>query len=284
MAITYVARLRRPSRRAALVLLAGLVGAGSAACFKKWGQDLGGGAVDAVRDRSGELLGPLRDSVVALAGRMYDDSLRPRLDSTLTALLDTLEGRVVALEDTTAAKVEGRLNEALQELVAENLTLLRDSVQRSLSVWANQLSHSVRAQVLPVVADAADSAMSRAVNALDAGLAGPLRTTLLSLVVEISDSVRVAARRTVEEPAVKSFLQRLGLAGGLIAGAILAAAIAALVIISLSLRNSRRALEVVTAAIQDRGTPELKEAVQERATARKVEGWLHSYLEKKNLL
>ncbi len=271
-------RMRR--RRVVIVGCLGLVLLSGWACWNKWGQDFGSGVVNQARDRGGEVLGPLRDSVVALAGRTYDDSIRPRLDSTLTSLLDTLQRRVVRLEDTTAVQIQGSLNLALQRMLAQNMALLRDSMQRSLALVAD----SLRPHFIPLLADGADSATARAVRVLNEGLDGPLRATLLSLVVEISDSVRSAARRTVQEPVFTSLIGRLGLIGGLIAGGLIAAVIAALIIISLGLRNSRRALEAVTVAVQQQGTPELKRAVRDRAAARKVEGWLHAYLAKKDLL
>lgn len=272
------------TRRGIVLVVVLCAAAFGSACFKRWGRDLGGAAVTEVKQRSPELLVPLRDSVFVAAGRMYDDSLRPRLDATLAALFDSVHADLGTLEDSAARYIEHRLSQALGRLLTENLGLARDSLRAAIRSWLRELRDTGAASLAPLAATAADSAMTRAVATLDSGLGGPLRTTILGLVVEVADSVRAQARKAADEPFFKSILDRLGLVGGLVAGAILAAVIGAVVFVALSLRNSRRALDAVAAAVRDRGDADLRKAVQRRAMDRNVESWLHGYLARRNLL
>lgn len=271
-------------RPAEVALVASLLGVAASGCFRQWGSDFGGGAMTAARDGSVALVGQLRDSVVGIAVRTYDDSVRPRLTATLSAAFDSTQLRVAVVESTSAAFVEGRLSQALRALIAENLAVARDSVRSALGAWGEEAGRVARAELLPLASDVASSAAAGAVATLNAGLQGPLRSSVLALVMEVADSVRVAARRTAEEPLVKSLFERLGLIGGLVVGGIIAAVLAALALLGLNLLNTRRALQAVTTAIREAGTPDVRRAVKERARAGRVEGWLHDYLAKKDLL
>lgn len=259
-----------------LRVLTSLVAALGAACFHRWGKDLGNGALNTARDRGPEIVGVLVQA--------YKDSVRPRLDSTVVEFVDTIQTRVAGAEDSTASFVRTKLDSALRELVSHSLVILRDSVRRSLNVWLDDVSQHGRTNIVPLAGEVADSATSRAVSSLNAGLTGPLRTTVLKLVMEIADSVRVAARRTVQEPAFKAILSRLGVTGGLVAGGVIAAVIAGLAIMAINLRRTHRALGAVTSAVHDHGSSELRGAVRDQALARNVEGWLHNYLAKRDLL
>ncbi len=284
-------RLRRPPgsrfrRRHLAILVCAAAVPTAGACFNKWGKDLGGGAVDAVRDRSPELLVPLRDSIVAIAGRTYEDSLRPRLESTVDGVLDTIESRAARLEDTLAVYVEGRLNEALRTLLDSNMSALRDSGRSSVAIWSAELSRSVRRDLLPVVGDAADAAAGRALDRLNASLSGPLRETILQLVAEAAGSLKEKAGEAVEEQRgfLESLFEKIGLVGGLLVGGLLLLLVGALVVVFINARNSRRALQAVTAVVRDRGSGDLRDAIRDEASGRGVERWLNKYLSKQNLL
>lgn len=283
--MTLSRRPHAPGRRLPVLLcVSALALAGG--CFKKWGRDLGGAAVETVQDRSAGLLGPLRDSIFAIAGRTYDDSLRPRLDASVAGVLDTVELRTARLEDSLADFVEDRLNEALRALVDSNITHLRDSVRRSVSVWSAELARSVRRDLIPLVGAAADSAANRALVRLNASLAGPLGETLIRIVTAAADTIIEKAQGAVGEQReeFQSLFDRIGRTGGIIVGGILLLLVGALVVVFINARNSRRALEAVTSVVRDRGSADLRNAIRNEASDRRVEGWLNGYLRKKNLL
>jgi hypothetical protein len=229
---------------------------------------------------------PLRDSIFAIAGRTYDDSLRPRLETTLASVLDTIENRTARLEDTLAVFVEGRLNEALRTLLDSNMNALRDSGRSSVTIWSTELSRSVRRDLLPLVGEAADMAAGRALDRLNASLSGPLRETLLQLVVDAADSLKEKAGEAVEEQRgfLESLFDKIGLVGGLLIGGLLLLVVGALVVVLINARNSRRALQAVTSVVRDRGSGDLRDAIKDEASDRGVERWLNKYLSKQNLL
>lgn len=181
---------------------------------------------------------PLRDSIFAIAGRTYDDSLRPRLESTLAGVLDTIESRTARLEDTVAVFVAGRLNEALRMLLDSNMTALRDSVRSAVAIWSAELSRSVQRDLLPLVGEAADTAVGRALARLNASLSRPLRETFLQLVVEAADSLKRKAGEAVEEQRgfLESLFERIGLVGGLLIGGLLLLLVGALVVVLINAR------------------------------------------------
>ena len=255
-------------------------------CFKKWGGDLGGAAVEAVQERSAGLLGPLRDSIVAVAGRTYDDSLRPRIDATVAGVLDTLEFRTARLEDSLAGFVEDRLNDALRTLLDSNMTALRSAMRRSVRIWIGELSRSARRDLLPLVSEVADSATNRALVRLNANLEGPLGETLVRIVSTAADTIIRKAQGAVgeERENFESLFDRIGRTGGLVIGGILILLVAGLTVMFVNARNSRRALQAVTSVVRDRGSRDLRSAIKEAANDQRIEGWLNNYLRKKNLL
>ena len=91
-------------------------------------------------------------------------------------------------------------------LLDSNMTALRDSVRSAVAIWSAELSRSVQRDLLPLVGEAADTAVGRALVRLNASLSGPLRETLLQLVVEAADSLKRKAGEAVEEQ--RGFLNR----------------------------------------------------------------------------
>ncbi|MBI4513604.1 MAG: hypothetical protein HY702_05780, partial [Gemmatimonadetes bacterium] len=105
------------------------------------GRNLGRGAVQGVQETRGDLgnaVGSVIDTAVFRAGRAFEDSLRPRLDSTAAALLSLLEERVGTLQGELAAYVSRDLNRALVAFIA-SLWIGHRKSQRSLEVVATAI-------------------------------------------------------------------------------------------------------------------------------------------------
>lgn len=281
------ARTRDPGRRprAGRVghALAALVAVALAGCFDRWGASLGNSVVNAVKKRSGEVVQPITDSVGAQLPRVYRDSLKPRVDSLVTGLFDTVQVRQGRMQDSLATYLEGRLNRSVNRLLTDNIGLVRDSVDRALAVWLNTAGNRLRAEVVPLAGELSSSAVSHAVASLDSGIKGPLRSTLIALVREMADTIRAEARKSSQE-VVEPWYKRVGTLAKIIAGAIVLAVLAGGIFVWAALRRSRKALEAVTTAIHDRGDDDLRAAVKAAATQRQVEDYLHDFLEKRDLL
>lgn len=254
----------------------------STACIARELQRAGTGILDTLHTRRaqvGAVTASAAESAVTGASRGLRDSLQPRLDSALTALLHRLRAQLDTMTDTLegglAAYIRGGLDSALGQFVANRSRQIHAAVPD----WIGAASTSARHKLAPAMGEVADSAGTRLVRTVNAGLQGSLRPTLLSLVQEVAESVRVSAGRTT----TPLFKRLSGLFWGV--GGMLVAVLATVVYVAwLRYRRSQQSLEAVATAVRQQGTDDLKRAIKVEATNRRVEPWLHDYLNQRNLL
>ncbi len=156
-----------------------------------------------------------------------------------------------------------------------------NTLDRRLDGLVIELTETARTRFASAAGTLADSLVTRALLSLDEGLRGPLRQTVIGFVQEVADTVRTSAARFTDDPGIKRLFTGIGL--------IIVIPLAILLIAGIYLayrwsRNRKRTLEVITAAIRDRGSEELKETIKQRAEARDVESFLRGYLEKRNMV
>jgi len=253
------------------------------------GHSLGTGLVKGVksdRDTLAVATQPAVDSFTFRLTRDIRDSLRPELLSLLAAAGDTGKlkadsiGKVIG--DRLQAAVAKALRDSLSLLVGNTNAELRDAVRSSLRVWLDELLTRARNEGSAAVGAIADSAVSRGAISLSIALRGPLRDSLLSLIHEAADTAGKGAS-TVSKTftdRLKDLLKTVG--GKVLLGAIILLALGGGVLWWLFSKRQKM-LAVMTTAIEHLGSEQLKQNIQQQATASNVEGSLHRYLKRRGM-
>jgi len=270
--------------------LIGLLPVAHAACsLSGAGHSLGTGLVKGVksdRDTLAVATQPAVDSFTFRLTRDIRDSLRPELLSLLAAAGDTAKlkadsiGQVIG--DRLQAAVAKALRDSLSLLVTSTNADLRDAVRSSLRVWLDELLTRARNEGSAAVGAIADSAVSRGAISLSIALRGPLRDSLLSLIHEAADTAGKGAS-TVSKTftdRLKDLLKTVG--GKVLLGAIILLALGGGVLWWLFSKRQKM-LAVMTTAIEHLGSEQLKQNIQQQATASNVEGSLHRYLKRRGM-
>jgi len=264
---------------AAAVVAAALA---ASACIAGELKRAGGGVLDTLHARRalvGSVAATATESALAGVSRGLRDSLQPRIDTTLAGLLRRLRSQLDTMTDSLegglTAYIRGSLDSATDQLVAHRSSQLA----AAFPSWLAAASSAARTKLAPAMGLVADSAGTRLVRAVDVGLQGRLRPTLLALVREVAESVRVSAGRTTT-PLLKRVSGIVWIIGGIVV-----AVVAGVVVVAwLRYRRSQQSLEAVASVVRRQGSEDLKDAIKAEATARKVEPWLHDYLSRRNLL
>jgi len=253
------------------------------------GHSLGTGLVKGVksdRDTLAVATQPAVDSFTFRLTRDIRDSLRPELLSLLAAAGDTGKlkadsiGKVIG--DRLQAAVAKALRDSLSLLVTSTNAELRDAVRSSLRVWLDELLTRARNEGSAAVGAIADSAVSHGAISLSIALRGPLRDSLLALIHEASDTVgrtTSTVSKTFTDRA-KDLLKTVG--GKVLLGAIILLALGGGVLWWLFAKRQKM-LAVMTTAIEHLGSEQLKQNIQQQATASNVEGSLHRYLKRRGM-
>lgn len=236
------------------------------------------------------------DSLMAYAARGYAQQLAPQVQGTVhNALLDAR-----STADTTAAlllarggtaltglngqanaAIRGSLNEAIQQLVRDNLRLAGregsadvDALSRALAANMPRLDSAVALTAANVTGAATDRLASQ--------LNGTLRTALLGATRDIAREATKAALEQADRTSRTSWVAMVAI--GLSVATILAILALAASRFYQQHKRTRAALDVVTQAVRDAGDPRLKEEIKARATSREVEPWLHGFLQERGYL
>ena len=270
--------------------LIGLLPVALAACsLSGAGHSLGTGLVKGVksdRDTLAVATQPAVDSFTFRLTRDIRDSLRPELLSLLAAAGDTAKlkadsiGQVIG--DRLQAAVAKALRDSLSLLVTSTNADLRDAVRSSLRVWLDELLTRARNEGSAAVGAIADSAVSHGAVSLSIALRGPLRDSLLALIHEASDTVgrtTSTVSKTFTDRA-KDLLKTVG--GKVLLGSIILLALGGGVLWWLFAKRQKM-LAVMTTAIEHLGSEQLKQNIQQQATASNVEGSLHRYLKRRGM-
>ncbi|MFL5383710.1 MAG: hypothetical protein ACJ8GN_14415 [Longimicrobiaceae bacterium] len=294
----------RPAARLALFAAVAASLAGCAPAIRsatRAGVDGATGALhDRVAGKNRAQTQQIVDSLMAYAARGYAQQLGPQIQGTVhTALLDakstadTTTALLLArgttafgdLNGQASAALRGSLNEAIQQLVRDNLR----TAGREGSADVDMLSRAIAANMavlLPRLDSAAAltaaNVTSSATDRLASQLDGTLRTALLSATRDIAREATKAALEQADRTSRKSWVGKWTI--GLSIAAILAIlALAAARFLQLH-KRTRAALDVVTQAVRDSADPRLKEEIKARATSREVEPWLHGFLQERGYL
>jgi hypothetical protein len=240
------------------------------------------------------------DSLMAYAARGYAQQLAPQVQGTVhTALLDaqstadTTTALLIArgtnafgdLNGQASAAIRGSLNEAIQQLVRDNLRL----AGREGSADVDMLSRAIAANMavlLPRLDSAAAltaaNVTSAATDRLASQLDGTLKTALLGATRDIAREATRAALEEADDVGRNSWVGKVAI--GLGVATILAILALAAAHFFRVHKRTRAALDVVTQAVRDSADPRLKEEIKARATSREVEPWLHGFLQERGYL
>ena len=252
-------------------VLAVVFASAGTACIASELQRAGTGVLDTLHARRGQVgavAATLAESATTGAARGLHDSLQPRLDSA-----------AASLENGLASFIRHGLDSALDQLLAHRTGQVRASVTAAVPDWIGALGANTRAKLAPAIGAVADSAGTHLVRAVDAGLQGRLRPTLMALVREVAESVRVSAGRTTTP-----ILKRVSGIVWLIGGMVLTVMVGVVIVAWLRYHRTRQSLDAVATAVNEQGSDDLKRAIQIQATNRRVEPWLNAYLRKRDLL
>ncbi|HEU5155084.1 MAG TPA: hypothetical protein VFU03_10170 [Gemmatimonadales bacterium] len=270
--------------------LVGLLPFAVAACsLSGAGHSLGTGLVKGVksdRDTLAVATQPAVDSFTFRLTRDIRDSLRPELLSLIAAAGDTAKlkadsiGQVIG--DRLQAAVAKALRDSLSLLVSNTNADLRDAVRSSLRVWLDELMTRARNEGSAAVGAIADSAIGRGAIALSIALRGPLRDSLLALIHEAADTAGKGAATVSKSftDRAKDLLKTVG--GKVLLGGIILLALGGGVLWWLFAKRQKM-LAVMTTAIEHLGSEQLKQNIQQQATASNVEGSLHRYLKRRGM-
>jgi hypothetical protein len=253
------------------------------------GKSMGTGIVKGVksqRDTLAVATQPAIDSLTFRLTRDFRDSLRPELLSFLSAAGDTAKYKADSLGAVIGQRLQSAISAALRDslalLVGSTNKELRDAVRGSLRAWLDELLTRARTEGSAAIGTIADSAVSHGAIALSIALRGPLRDSLLSLIREAGDTVGKTTG-TVS----KSFTDRLKDLLKTVGGKVLLGLIVLLVlgggVLWWLFAKRQKMLAVMTTAIEHLGTEQLKQNIQQQATASNVEGSLHRYLKRRGM-
>ncbi|HEX6372579.1 MAG TPA: hypothetical protein VF006_26900 [Longimicrobium sp.] len=290
-----------PSRHARtgvlILLMAGLVGCGAL------GRDLGGLGTDigagAVRGARGQLSSDSTQAAIRLLtgaatsglASGITDRLQPAIDTTLAGAFGRTRAFLGTTQDSLALFVGGPLSASVERLIRGNVQTLGTQLNGQLDPLVARMGHGLRTELaltlgqagtdarqvlIPLVGEAIDSASVRlAVNAR-----GPLRQAIDSIVSSAVQSGVKAA-----ETSSKPFLNRIT---GALMGVVGAVVLGLLAWMHIDRRRSKQALFAMAEAIKTTDDDQARETIKDRvkASARRhqVDGYLHTFLEKNQLL
>lgn len=258
---------------------------------------IGSGVADGLHQERGklaEVADTAGGAAVRGAGRSFADSVRPELlaaidsaghrlrDSLVVRTLDELEGRALRMEDSLAAFVAGRGNEAVRTLVTGSLDEARGSIDASVARWMATLSASVDSQLRLAVAAAAAEAAGRALDSMGARLDSSRSLGLA--VEELGGRVVQRAIDVIRENTERDTPWWVWAGGGLVVLALLAGIGRFVLGLVAESRRREASLRIVARAIQERGATDVADRVRGLATQQGMEGWLNRFLEERRLL
>jgi hypothetical protein len=290
-----------PSRRVRTgimtLLLAGLAACGGLGrTIGGLGSDAGNGVVRGARgqlasDSTQAAIRLLTGEAAAGLAAGITANLQPALDTTLAGVFGRTRVFLGTTQDSLALFVGGPLSASVERLIRGNLQTLGAQLNGQLDPLVAQAGTGLRAQLaltlaqagtgarqafLPLVGEAVDSASARlVVNAR-----GPLRVAI--------DSIVASAVRTGVQSAEKSskpFFNRL--TGALMGvGAVLVLGLLAWM--HIDRKRSKQALFAMAEAIKTTDDAQVRETIKDRvktnARRHQVDGYLHTFLEKNQLL
>lgn len=289
-----------PSRRARIgvlvLLLAGLAGCGLGRTIGGLGTDLGGGAVRGARTQLGSdstqaAIRLLTGAATSGLASGITGNLQPALDTTLAGAFGRTRTFLSTTQDSLAHFVGGPLSASVERLIRGNVQTLGAQLNGQLDPLVAQVGQDLRAQLaltltqagtdarqalIPLVGEAIDSASIR----LATNAQGPLRVALDSIV---SSAVRAAG--TAVDDSTKPIFNRI--TGALMGvGAVLVLGL--LLWMHIDRKRSKQALFAMAEAIKTTDNDQVRETIKDRvkANARRhqVDGYLHTFLEKNQLL
>lgn len=294
-------RILHPSTRTRIVLMAVLL-AGAAGCgaisrgVGGLGNNAGAGVVRGARgqldnDSTQAAIRLLTGAATAGLASGITGNVQPAIDTTLGGAFGRARTFLSTTQDSLAHFVGGPLSSSVERLIRGNLQTLGSQLNAQLDPAVANLGTGLRAQLaltlsqagsdarqalIPLVGEAIDSASVRlAVNAR-----GPLRQAIDSIV---SSAVRSGVQSA--EQSSKPFFNRLS--GALMGvGAVLVLGLLAWM--HIDRKRSKQALFAMAEAIKTTDNEQVRETIKDRvkASARrhKVDGYLHTFLEKNELL
>jgi hypothetical protein len=224
----------------------------------------------------------LLDSLAAYTGAAIANHLRPPVDTTLQLLLARGESALLRSEDSTIARLRGPLSQALDELISTKLELAGMKARYQADSLVLALGGRVSSDISPRLDRATANLIDTAAEKLAASLRGALLESLLlasdTIASRATSAVSRAATQAVDQTPLVQKLKRWAPI------AIVIVLVVAIFWMVWLLRTSRRALDVVTAAIHERGDESLRREVKMKATQRKIEPYLHEFLEDRGYL
>ncbi|MFL5538111.1 MAG: hypothetical protein ACJ8J0_03930 [Longimicrobiaceae bacterium] len=294
----------RPVARLALFAAVAASLAGCAPAIRSASGAAVDGATNALHDRvagrNRAQTQQIVDSLMAYAARGYAQQLAPQVQGTVhTALLDvqgtadTTTARLIArggaaftdLNGQASAALRGSLNEAIQQLVRDNLRTAGREGSADVDVLSRAIAANM-AVLLPHLDSAAALAAGNVTDAASEHLANQLnttlRTSLLDATREIARTATKAALEQADRTSRTSWVAKVAI--GLSVATILAILVLAAAYFFRQHKRTRAALDVVTQAVRDSGDPRLKEEIKARAASREVEPFLHDFLQERGYL
>lgn len=287
---------RRVRAAAVLLLLSGVAGCSLGRTLTGLGSDLGNGAVAGARgqlanDSTQAAIARLTGAATSGLASGIASNVRPAIDTTLSGAFGQARAFLNTTQDSLALFLSGPLNTSLQGLIRGNVQTLGTSLDAQLQPLIAQAGVGLREQLALTLAQADTDArqvllplVGAAVDTVSARLAtnanGPLRQAIDSIV---SSAVRsgVDAAEQSSRPLFNRLTGALaGIAGVMVLGALLW--------MRADRQKSQRAMFAMAEAIRKTEDEQVREAIKDRikANARRhgIDGYLHTFLEKKQLL
>lgn len=268
---------------AAIIAVAAVISASGCA------RNIGSGIVEGAHSRQDDFRDIGRALTAGVATGLSDaqpeleralTTIDHHLDSTIDRNLDSLESRMLRMEDSLGSFLRDDARETLNLMVADNLALLRAELRMSVRLWLTEAGASLETAIMPALtrgaARAIDTAALRFASNIDSGPLGRAVTNLgKNLVRESAEQLRTAPTPTWVK----------------IAGALLLLlALAALATLALKLHrgftNRNRALSVVARTIRDQpNAAALAQQVQRdiQDLGPGVEPWFNTWLKEEQV-
>lgn len=279
-----------------ILLLAGVSGCSLGRTLSGLGGDLGSGAVRGARTQLGSdstqaAIRLLTGSATSGLASGITGSVQPAIDTTLAGAFLRTRTFLHTTQDSLALFIGGPLSASVQQLIRGNAQTLGSSLNGQLDPLVAQFGQGLRTQLaltfsqagtdarqalIPLVGEAIDSASAR----LAANGQGPLRIAIDTIV---SSAVRAAV--TAVDDSSKPLINRvtgalMGVAGVIVLGL--------LAWMHIDRKRSRQALFAITEAIKTTDDEQVRETIKDRVKAnarrRQIDGYLHTFLEKNQLL
>lgn len=236
-------------------------------------------------------------SLVGKAGKAFEDSVGPRLERTAGGIADTvgtslranvdsvtksLEATISRLQDSLKVFVAEDANRATQKLLAANVSLLSDSVDKSLERWLATVATTVEERVGPAANRVGSAAAKAVLDTLSANI-GPEGKVGKS-VVNLADSVVTRAIQAIGRTTGRETPWWVYGGIGLVVLALIASIGRFILSLHRNLKNSQDALRVVGLAIYDQPNYEVAGQVKEQAKRLGIEPWLNKFLRERRIL